>query len=255
MSLSNKTIANTYKDLLHIDQSGNGMPATYIVTVKDGNGTATALWLGKRGVIIHPTTNTVSTFQVEDIDNNDILAVNASDKLVKVNETQSIANTQYLRFGAKDIDVNNGTHIGVPIAGLGANASITFGTSGNPSAPAFSNNADDWIHYLHYVDTNITVDAVTILVGASAATGDSLNFHLLNLATGDSTTVDEWSTTTIVADDSGTTSAGYEQFYKVSLNLTSDVDVNAGNYLALTVEGNGTNSDYSINALVRYHLR
>ena len=76
MSLSNKTIANTYKDLLHIDQSGNGMPATYIVTVKDGNGSATALWLGKRGVIIHPTTNTVSTFQVEYIDNNDILAVN-----------------------------------------------------------------------------------------------------------------------------------------------------------------------------------
>ena len=197
----------------------------------------------------------VSTFQVEDIDNNDILAVNASDKLVKVNETQSIANTQYLRFGAKDIDVDSGTHIGVPIAGMGANAVVTFGTGTDPSAPAVSNNGDDWIHYLHYADVNMTIDAVTVLVGASGATGDSINFHLLNLATSDSTTIDEWSSTTIVADQSSVTvNAGYEQFYRIPLDIQS-ANVDAGNYLALTIEGNGTNSDYSVNALVRYHLR
>tara|TARA_Y100001937_G_scaffold128842_1_gene208813 strand:- start:4443 stop:5210 length:768 start_codon:yes stop_codon:yes gene_type:complete len=255
MSLNNKTIANTFKDLLQLDQNGSGMPDAFIVTVKDGDGDSTALQLGKRGVIIHPTVNTVSTFEVEDIDGTNILTVSATDKIVKVNQTQTIANTQYLRFGAKDIDVNNGTHYAVPIAGMGPNTAINFGSSSEPSAPAFSNNGDDWIHYLHYVDKNITVDEVSILFGATAATGDTLNFHLLNLATSDSGTVDEWSTTTVVADDSGTTSAGYEQFYKVSLNLTSDVNIDAGNYLALTVEGNGTNSDYSINALVRYHIR
>ena len=134
-------------------------------------------------------------------------------------------------------------------------ANVTFGTSGDPAAPAVSNNGDDCVHYLHYVDTDITVDAVSILVGASGSSGDSINFHLCSLATTDTTTVDEWSSTTIVADQSPVTSNnGYEQFYRIALDIQS-ANVDAGNYLALTIEGNGTNSDYSVNALVRYHLR
>ena len=107
---------------------------------------------------------------------------------------------------------------------------------------------------MHYVDTNITVDAVTILVGGNAASGDALNFHLCSIATSDGTTVSSWSGTTIVADHVGMANAGYEQFYRESLSIQS-ADVDAGNYLALTIEGNGTNSDYSVNALVRYHIR
>ena len=82
-----------------------------------------------------------------------------------------------------------------------------------------------------------------------------MNFHLLNLATGDTLTIDEWSSTTVVADQSlPVATAGYEQFYRIPLSIQS-ANVDAGNYLALTVEGDGTNSDYSINAQVRYHLR
>ena len=155
----------------------------------------------------------------------------------------------------KSINIDNGTHIGVPINPNPSGSVVSFGTSANPVAPAVNNDGDDWVHYLHYVDTNITVDAVQILLGSSTATGDELNFHLCNLATGDSTTIDEWSGTTIVADQSSTTtSAGYEQFYRVALDIQS-ADVDAGNYLALTIEGDGTSSDYSVNALVRYHLR
>ena len=255
MSLTNKTIAGSYKDLLHLNNNGTGVSATNTHVVKDGNGTSTSLQVGKRGTLIKGHANTVSTFNVTDITNNSALEVDTTNLLVKVNSTQSYANTQYLRFGAKDIDVDNGTHIGVPVAGMGANTAITFGTNAEPSAPAISNNGDDWIHYLHYVDTNITVDAVNILLGGTTANGDSLNFHLLSLATSDTTSVDEWSSTTVVADQSSVTvNAGYEQFNRVALDVQSE-DVNAGNYLALTIEGNGTNSDYSVNALVRYHLR
>ena len=82
----------------------------------------------------------------------------------------------------------------------------------------------------------------------------SLNFHLVKLATSDTTTINSWSSTTIVADDSGTTNAGYEQFYRTALTVQS-ADVDAGDYLALTIEGDGTSSDYTVNALVRYHFR
>ena len=43
--------------------------------------------------------------------------------------------------------------------------------------------------------------------------------------------------------------------YTVPATTTNFSYLDAGNYLALTIEGNGTNSDYSVNALVRYHLR
>lgn len=253
MSLTDKKIKDAYKDLLQLENNNNGLNATK--TIKDGAGVSSCVGLGTSQVIIAPASNSSNNFQVADASGNVLLKVNGTASSVTGGVTQSILNTQYLRFLDNDIDIDNGTHIGVHLAGMRANASVTFGTSANPAAPSVNNNGDDWIHYLHYVDTNITVDAVTILVGATAATGDSINFHLCNLATGDSGTVDEWSGTTIVADQSSVTvNAGYEQFYRIDLDIQS-ADVDAGNYLALTIEGNGTNSDYSVNALVRYHIR
>tara|TARA_Y100000593_G_C4247860_1_gene305624 strand:- start:296 stop:1063 length:768 start_codon:yes stop_codon:yes gene_type:complete len=255
MSLTDKTLLSTYKDILQLDNSNNGVTSAGNL-VKDGEGNNTMLTLGQRNTTIKPVAaDHAQSFRVQNVSGDNIFTVASSINTVKVNETQTTANTQYLRFGYNDIDVDNGTHIGVPVMGAITNASVTFGTAADPVAPSVSNNGDDWIHYLHYVDTNITVDAVTVLVGATAASGDSINFHLCNIATGDSGTVDEWSGTTIVADQSSVTvNAGYEQFYRINLDIQS-ADVDAGNYLALTIEGNGTNSDYSVNALVRYHIR
>ena len=259
MALTDKTIAATYKDLLHLNNSNSGATSNGTV-VQDGNGTNTGLTLGTDKTKFKPGTDSTTTMLVSNASGTNIFNVDSTNNVVKAGETLSNVNTQYLRFFGHDINVDSGTHIGVPLFGLAAaasvpNASVTFGTDIEPSAPAVSNNGDDWIHCLHYVDTNITVDAVTILVGATTATGDSINFHLLNLATSDTTTIDEWSSTTVVADQSSVTvNAGYEQFYRVPLDIQS-ADVDSGNYLALTIEGNGTNSDYSVNALCRYHIR
>tara|TARA_R100000700_G_C3175533_1_gene150400 strand:+ start:2037 stop:2801 length:765 start_codon:yes stop_codon:yes gene_type:complete len=254
MALTDKTIASTYKDLLHLNNSNNGASSSGTV-IQDGNGTNTGLTLGTRALKFTPAADNTTAMLVSNASGTNIFNVDSTNNVVKAGETLSNVNTQYLRFSANDIDVDNGTHIGVPVAGQVANAAVTFGTSANPVAPAVSNNGDDWIHYLHYVDVNIAVDAVTVLVGANGASGDGLNFHLLNLATSDSTTIDEWSSITVVADQStGTINAGYEQFYRIPLDIQS-ADVDAGNYLALTIEGDGTNSDYSVNALCRYHIR
>ena len=48
MSLTNKTIANTYKDLLQVDNSNNGLTTTPR-RLKDGSGVNSAL---KKGVIV-----------------------------------------------------------------------------------------------------------------------------------------------------------------------------------------------------------
>ena len=255
MALTDKTIATTYKDLLTLNNSNSGVTASG-TTIQDGNGTNTALTLGTRNSKFQPNSDHTQVFVVDNAAGDNLLTVDTTNKLVKVNETQLAANTQYLRFSANDIDVDSGTHIGVPIAGMGANAAVTFGTGTDPTTPTLSNNLDDVVHYLHYVDVDITIDSSAILVGASAATGDIVNFHLMELVTGDTTPVDEFSAAYTIGASPAITSAGYEQFYKTAFTLDSTyTDVDSGNYIFLTIEGNGTNSDYSVNALVRYHLR
>jgi len=253
MALTNKTVAGSYKDLLQVDNSNSGLTSSG-KTIKDGDGNSSCLALGANRITVTPSANSTANVTMNNASGDVLLKVDGTNKLVNVNETQLAANTQYLRFGAKDIDVDNGTHIGVPIAGMGANAAVTFGTSANPGAPTMSNNGDDWLHYLHYVDTNITIDSVIILTGATTATGDTLGYHLIALGTGDTSVVDDMTSTTVVADQTAWANGGYEDMYKHQLTVQS-ADVDAGDYLALTIEGNGTNSDYSVNALVRYHLR
>ena len=257
MALTNKTVAGSYKDLLQVDNSNSGLTSSG-KTIKDGDGNSSCLSLGVDKISVTPSASSTANVVMSNGSGDVLLKVDGTNKLVKVNETQIPANTQYLKFFNHDRSLSTGYHSLVTLFnGNGAsipNTVKSLGNGANPAVPTFSNDADDYIHYLHYVDTNITVDAVNVLVGAASASGDSLNFHLVALATGDTTTVDEFSSCTVVADDSGTSNSGYEQFYRVALDIQS-ANVDAGDYLALTVEADGTNSDYTINALVRYHLR
>ena len=109
MSLTDKTIAGTYKDLLNLDNSNTGATIAGNV-VKDGNGTATALTLGTRNSKFKPSADHTAIFLVENAAGDDVLKVDTTNKLVKVNETQVAANTQYLRFFAHDISHSAGYH-------------------------------------------------------------------------------------------------------------------------------------------------
>ena len=251
--LSDQKISNTFKDLLHLDNSNSGITASG-ETVKDGDGTSSCLGLGTNKFTITPGSNSTANVVMNNASGDGLLKVDGVNKLVKVNETQLAANTQYLRFFGHDIDVLAGSHQLVSVGGHSPNTAKTLGTGTDPAVPTLSNDADDYIHYLHYVDTNITVDAVSVLSGANGASGDTINFHLVSLGTTDTVIVDEFTSCTVVADNASTINAGYEQFYKNALDIQS-ADVDAGSYLAFTIESSGTNSDYSVNALVRYHLR
>ncbi|QDP51790.1 MAG: hypothetical protein GOVbin212_9 [Prokaryotic dsDNA virus sp.] len=260
MALTDKTIASTYGDILQVDNSGSGRTANGTV-VKDGLGQSTALTLGGDKIKITPSSDSTTAVTIETSGGTDLLVVDSTNSAVKVGTTQTYANTQYLSFKCIDLNVSAGTHLAIPLAGhspagvggMPAGA-WTLGTSTDPSAPAFSNNGDDILQCIHYVDTNITVDSVQILATGDTATGDTINFHLCSLATSDTTTVNSWSSTTVVADCSDVSTAGREQFYRIALDIQS-ANVDAGNYLVLTIESDGTNSDYSVNGLVRYHLR
>ena len=255
MAFTGKNHKNTYKDILNLDNSNGGQDS--ILGVKDGEGVESSLKLGPSNTYVIPSANSTSTLKVTDSSTNPLLTVDGTDKIVKVNETQSIANTQYLRFSGNDIDVDAGTHWGVPLVAV-PNAAVGFGTDVSPAYPSTANRFDDLIHVLHYVDTNITVDAVNILAGADSSSSGTMNFNLIALTTTDSTTIDEWgagSPSVIFNQASATTNDGYEQFYRIVLDIVGGGEVDAGSYLALTIESSATTSDISVNALIRYHLR
>jgi len=66
MSLSGKTLANTFRDLLNMDNSNSGVDSTTRV-VKDGLGTSSSLHLSDDVVGVKPQNDdTVATFFVED---------------------------------------------------------------------------------------------------------------------------------------------------------------------------------------------
>ena len=58
----------------------------------------------------------------------------------------------------------------------------------------------------------------------------------------------------VVADGATITNAGYEQIYYQSMTIQS-ANVDAGTVILFTFASDTINSDYSINAVVKYHIR
>ena len=109
--------------------------------------------------------------------------------------------------------------------------------------------------YWHVVD-DITIDAVTWFHGADAATGDSTAAHLMSydIDTANGSTGGDLSDGTVVADGATITNAGYEQVYYQAMTVQS-ANVDAGRVILFTFAADTINSDYSINATVKYHIR
>ena len=112
-TLTGKTIANTYKDLLQVSNDNDGVDET-MRTVSDGEGTNTALMLSNAGVNIN------GTFEL----NGEAITVNAS----------AINNMADIGSATGIIAVNSGNVYGRTLT-AGAPVSITNadGASGNPT--------------------------------------------------------------------------------------------------------------------------
>ena len=112
-TLTGKTIANTYKDLLQVSNENDGVDET-MRTVSDGEGTNTALMLSNAGVNIN------GTFEL----NGEAITVNAS----------AINNMADIGSATGIIAVNSGNVYGRTLT-AGAPVSITNadGASGNPT--------------------------------------------------------------------------------------------------------------------------
>ena len=263
-TFTGKTFSNFYKNLFGINQTSNTGIDSTTRAVQDGAGNNTSISLSDDVLSVQPVNDdTTGAMLVKNKGGDNILAVNTTDSKVLVGASQVTANTQYAYFGvspAQGLSAVAGTHYLIPFGNLfTAGAVIAFGTATNPLTSydvSENDNGDEITMMLWYVPDNITVDAVHLLAGGSAASGDTINIHLLrfDIDKGYGGGKGDLSNGAVIAGGADIASLGYENIiYQTTSPSSADVD--AGQVITATFESNGTNSDYAINMTVKYHVR
>jgi len=261
-SMVNKPLQNVYKDILHTNNSNTGLSST-TRRILTGNGDKTAFQLSDRNVKIVPAATTTTTVEIYDTSGNSLLTVDSTNQIVKAGIGEHTVNTQYAHFGIGSGDsawegISAGNHYPVPFNGYSVQVMPSFGTSADPATSyTIATEGDDFAGCFLYVMDNISIDAVHWWSGADTATGDVTRVHLcsFDIVTGVGSTSGDLSNGTVHASaGSDITNSGYEQTYYQDLSVSS-ADVNAGKAIMFFFRNDTNNSDYSINATIKYHLR
>jgi len=261
MTLVGKTLAGSYKDLLQVDNSNNGIDGN-ARRIKDGEGTASVISFSDDILAVQPVNDdTAATFVVNNSAGDVLFFVNTTD--TKVAALGNNLNTQYAHFG-----VTNGqsqayvddTHQAIPFNSAPYGAYLfppSFGTSTDPAttfttADGNGTRAGDLVPVVWFVPDAISIDSVTSFEGADNATGDTTRMHLFSY---DFTSGSTSALTggTLLAHNSDVTNAGSEQSYKTSWTVDSAA-VSSGKVILAFFRSDSINSDYSITITVKYHL-
>lgn len=260
-SFTGSSIKDVYKDILHTSNSNTGIGST-IKQITCGDGDTTALYLSDRNLKVQPSTDSTTNTVIYDAGGNALLTVDSTNDLVKAGIGQHNVNTQYAHFGIGSgnsvfAGASANTHYAVPFNGYANQALVSIGTGTNPDTSlSISTTADDVTCCLWYVMDNITIDRVIWWAGGDAATGDTTRCHLMSFTidSGNGSTSGDLSSGAVLADGGDITNAGYEQAYYQQMTVQS-ADVDAGKVIMFVFRSDSVNSDFSINATIKYHLR
>ena len=262
MSLTGKTKASTYKDILQMNNSNSGVDAS-ARNVVDGEGTASSFYLSDDSSEIRPQNDdTTRVFRVTDTDTNALLAVDSSNDLVRAGIGQHIVNTNIKEFA---MDFNTGrpdtadTWYALPSTFNNSTANeLEMGTGSTPATTlTIANTAYIAVKHYWYVPFDITIDSCNVWFGADAASGDVVKFSVMAYSADNangSTSGDLSTGTEVCLSPDTITGAGREQIYYQALTV-STADVPVGKVIMACVAQDGTNADLSVNMQLVYHLR
>ena len=261
MSLTGRSVSAWYKDLLEIDNSNSGVDST-LRPIKSGEGTSSAVYISTGKAKILPSADSSTTLDVQDKDGNTKLVVDTSHDYVKA--LGHHVNTQYVNFNANSGDsrwsaISANTHYFVPFQNGNSQDGVTsIGTSTNPDTSlTISTTADNVVTCMWYVLDDITIDRAVWWSGADDATGDTIRAHVMqyDIVSDNSSTSGDLSNGVVLCDGaSDITNAGYEQsYYQQMIVQTANVD--AGKAVFFCFRSDSVNSDFSINATIKFHLR
>ena len=273
-TFTGKTLSSFYKNIFGINQSSNTGVDSTKRAIQDGAGNSTCLLVSDDQFAVLPQSdNDVGTFIVHNNAGNNILAVDTTNSKVLGGASQTALNTQYAHFGITYADTAGAgfladTHYAIPFGGshyggataanyaMGTSTTSSFNDTNPATSLTISSTAHSIVRAYWYVMDNITIDAVKWFHGADTATGEATAAHLcaytVDIANG--STSGDLSSGVVVADGANITNAGYEQIYYQSMTVQS-ADVDAGKVILFIFASDTVNSDYSINATVKYHIR
>ena len=262
MALTGKTPSATYKDLLTLENSNNGVDST-LRNIRTGNGSNSSTTISDRSLTVKSATNNTTAFDVQNASGTSRLLVDTTNDQVKA--LGNHINTQYAHFGVSSADSASflaNTHHPLPFTTLAMGSSslqdnITFGTGTDPAttfttADGSTTDASLLVPVMWYVPDAITIDSVYSLEGADDATGDTTRMHLFSY-TFTSGSTSALTSGTLLAHNSDVTNAGSEQAYLSTWTVDSST-VTAGKVILAFFESDSINSDYSVNITVKYHL-
>ena len=190
------------------------------------------------------------------------LYIKDKSRWIDVASQSQVRNTLYAYFGVTStmgIPNGSGTHYAVPFnMYYSSSAFITLGTTtASPdSSVAISSTADDMLVYMWYIPDNIKIQNIDVWIGGNASGGDSILLHLMSydVVRTDGATCGNLSNGVVVADGAAISHDGYEQTDYQSMTIQNG-NVDSGKAVFLTLHADGTNSDYAVNAIVKYNLR
>ena len=216
MSLSGKTLKNSYIDLLQMDNSNSGVD-TSAQTVTDGGGTKSCLQLSDDVVVIRPQNdNTTATLGVRASGGDSVLEVDTTNQLVRA--SGNVVNMQQHIFSwshSNGMGQLAGYHYPFfATNGINFTADLSPINLSNGTDPAttltFSNNAMSWHERFHYVTHAMSIESAIVRTTADAVTGDTVRYHIMSydFTSGSSSVL---TSGVLVAHTADITSAGYEQ--------------------------------------------
>ena len=258
-SLGGKSPANTYKSLLKVADETNGVSTT-TSQIEDGEGTSTCVSISDDSLKIKPQNdNTTTTLEVENESGANILTVDTTNSCVKVNATQTYANTQILEFASYRLVPTAGTHYFVPCSGNSFNqfaiAELANGTGTDP-ATTFDAGAttDELVNMLFYAPANITIDGVTFMVSTDTDTDTEINVHLYKFTmTNAGGTSDGNLTSGTLLANGAATSVDRNVIKTVAASIDSS-SVSANEVIACFVENKTNTDDINLRVQVLYHI-
>jgi len=268
-SFLNNTFASFFKRIFQVSQTSNtGVDAT-TRNVQTGDGVNTSISISDDVLSVQPQNDdTTGTMLVKNNAGNNILAVDTTNSKVLLGASQQPP-TNYAHFGVEADSSAAWTadnHFAVPFMShetggssffaMGSSTDSSFNDTNPASSLTITTNSYLYVGHFWYVMDNITIDEVKWLHAADAVTGDSTAAHLMayTVDTANGSTGGDLSSGVVVADGANITNAGYEQIYYQSMTVQS-ADVDAGKVILFTFASDTVNSDYSINATVKYHIR
>ena len=260
MSLVGKTPSNSFKDLLHVDNSNNGL-TTSDKRVKSGDGTSSCLSLSDDVLHVQPQNDdTGSAVRVNSKDNTARFVVDTDTPAVKA--LGQYVNTNIKQFMFSSVNAHPSSTNWTMLDSIGGGrfntSPSTMGTGSTPATTlTVSTTADDLVQSIWYVPFNIAIDSCNVWFGADVSGGDTVKFSIMSYtidSANGSTGGDLSAGAEHCASGSTIAGAGYEQAYYQALTVSS-ANVDAGKVITANVLQDGTSSDLTVNLQLVYHLR